>query len=178
MLDDLIPAYDFAERHHRHIPADAATVWRALASVTLQDLTITRPLVALRHPFTRTEAKPLLTHGPLSPLHLEAGRLAIAGAVARPWQRSPERRTVADLAEFVDFDEPGWTKYLTDFRIAPVEGGCVLSTETRGYSTDGPARRRFRCYWLAIRIPSGIVRRDLLRTIARKSVGTASLTPT
>jgi hypothetical protein len=92
---------------------------------------------------------------------------AIGGAVTRPWQRKPERRDIASLTEFAGFQEPGWTKYLTDFRLQPGNGGVQLTTETRGYSTDTHARRRFAPYWAVIRPASGLIRHDMLATIAR-----------
>lgn len=65
------------------------------------------------------------------------------------------------------FEEPGWTKYLTDFHLEPCDGGVQLTTETRGYSTNDRARRRFALYWALIRPASGPVRRDMLVTIRR-----------
>ncbi len=47
-LDDVMPDYDFRERHHRSVGATVEATWTALTELTLADLTITRPLVALR----------------------------------------------------------------------------------------------------------------------------------
>ncbi len=76
---------------------------------------------------------------------------------------------MADLPSFLQFADPGWTKYLTEFRVEPglSRNRCTLSTETRGLSTDDRARRRFRLYWTLIRLPSGLIRRDILRSVAR-----------
>lgn len=170
MLDDLMPDYDFSERHRRRIHASADNVWQTLTNLTLADLTITRPLVTLRH-LSRTPDShhPLLTNGPLQLLDVAAGRHALAGAVAQPWRPHAQRHQVGSVTELLDFADPGWTKYLTTFRIDPVNGGCVLSTETRGLSTDNGARRRFAVYWALIRLPSGAVRRDMLRSVARRA---------
>jgi hypothetical protein len=170
MLDDLMPEYDFAERHQRRVEATPDATWSALASLTLDDLTVTRPLLALRHlRASRAPSKPLLTNGPVTLLHREDGRVAIAGAIARPWRPRAPKREVSSLAEFRAFNDAGWTKYLTEFRIEPDgdHGRCTLSTETRGISTDVHARRRFGVYWAIIRVPSGIIRRDILRAVAR-----------
>lgn len=45
----------------------------------------------------------------------------------------------------------------------------LLGTETRGYSTDSRARRRFAVYWALIRPASGLVRRDMLATVRRRA---------
>jgi hypothetical protein len=56
--------------------------------------------------------------------------------------------------------------------IAPAaDGGTLLSTETRVHALGPSARRRFRLYWLAIRPFSGLLRRALLRGIARYAEG-------
>lgn len=169
-LDDVMPHYEFCERHHRSVDATVDATWTALTTLTLAGLTITRPLVALRH-LGRSEGahQPLLTDGPIGLLYRKDREVAIAGAIARPWQLQSSKKPVADLTSFVEFVEPGWTKYLTEFRVEPglSRNQCTLSTETRGLSTDNQARRRFRLYWTLIRLPSGLIRRDILRSVAR-----------
>lgn len=172
VLDDLMPHYEFCERHHRSVDATVDATWTALTTLTLVGLTIARPLVALRHLGRSADArKPLLTDGPLGLLYRKDREVAIAGAIARPWQLRPSKKPVADLPSFVEFADPGWTKYLTEFRVEPglSRNQCTLSTETRGLSTDDHARRRFRLYWTLIRLPSGLIRRDILRSVARSA---------
>lgn len=169
-LERTIPVYHFRERHSRLIAAPSEAVWQALVGLTLDDLTVTKPLLALRHLGRRGDsppATPLLTDGPVTMLEITAPRYAVGGAVARPWQRKPDRRVVTTIEQFAAFDEPGWVKYLTDFSLTAEGRSTRLSTETRGYSTDDRARRSFRPYWIAIRLPSGFVRMDMLRAIAR-----------
>lgn len=169
-LTRVMPVYHFSERHSRFIAAGPDAVWRALAGLTLSSLRITRPLVAIRGLGRKeTPAKPLFTDGPVTMLEISAPSYAVGGAIGRPWQVRPTRIPVTSLAEFVDFAEPGWVKYLTDFEVRPVEGGSRLSTETRGYSTDAGSRRRFALYWALIRPWSGLVRRDILAAVARSA---------
>ena len=146
-------------------------VWQALTTRTFDDLRITRPLVALRYLGRRrtSGAKLVLTEGPTTIFDLDAPRYAIGGAVGRPWQRTPERRPVTSIDAFGTFDEPGWVKYLVDFELTAEGDATRLSTETRGYSTNDHARRRFRFYWAAIRLGSGVIRRDVLASVARAS---------
>ncbi len=144
-------------------------MWQALTTLSFSQLTLTRPLVAIRHFGTHamTLARPLFTDGPVRMLEITPPSYAIGGAVTRPWQRRPQRRDIASLTEFTGFQEPGWTKYLTDFHLRPCNGGVQLTTETRGYSTDTRARHRFAPYWALIRPASGLIRRDMPTTIAR-----------
>ncbi|MET9315356.1 hypothetical protein ABZX12_26370 [Kribbella sp. NPDC003505] len=168
-LDRHMPRYDFAEAHERWIDAEQAEVWRALLDVRLADLRIARTLVTLRGlaPTANRAGQPLATHGPVKMLTLDENRCAIAGAISQPWRLAPPRHKISDLSEFVAFEQPGWAKYLTSFELAPRDAGTILRTVTRVSCTDLKALRNFRLYWLVLRPGSGLVRRDLLSTVAR-----------
>ena len=172
-LDALLPRYHFAERHRRLIRAEPDRVWDALTTLTLTDLRFTQPLVWVRglggHRAEWNE--PLFSNGPVTMLVVHDPWFALGGAVSRPWQRSPSRRPVTNLEEFLTFDEPGWATYLMDFRLHPVPGGTVLSTETRVLCTDSAARRRFAVYWAVIRPFSGLIRREMLAAVGSLAVG-------
>ncbi len=170
-LEQTMPVFHFHERHSRWINASPEQVWQALTTLTLDQLTLTRALVAIRHirAHAATPAKPLFTDGPVRMFEITPAAYAVGGAVARPWQHRPARADIASLEEFARFAEPGWTKYLTDFHLQPCNGGVQLTTETRGYSTDSRARRRFAVYWALIRPASGLVRRDMLATVRRRA---------
>lgn len=176
VLEQAMPSYDFRERHTRLIRAPLPAVWQALTALRLDQLTVTRPLVAIRAlGGTRGRgSRSLFTDGPVSMLEVSPPTYAIGGVVARPWQFRPQRHDVATVAELTVFDEPGWTKYLVDFHLEPLEGGLRLTTETRGCSTDARARHRFGLYWALIRPGSGVIRRDMLATIDRIATGNAT----
>jgi hypothetical protein len=44
-----------------------------------------------------------------------------------------------------------------------------VSTETRVSATDASTRARSGLYWKLIRVGSGLIRRDLLRAVARRA---------
>lgn len=166
-LTRAMPVYHFAERHGRTIAASPDAVWRVLTELTFSQLTVTRPLVALRGLGRATSPRPLFIDGPVRMLEMSAPSYAVGGAIARPWQIVPSRQPVSTLGEFAEFAEPGWVKYLVDFSLEPVDGGTRLTTETRGYSTDNRSRMRFAAYWALIRPWSGLIRRDVLATVDR-----------
>jgi len=57
-----------------------------------------------------------------------------------------------------------------DFRLTPLPGGRThLETTTRSDGTDDVARRPFRSYWTVIAPFSGLLRRDILRAVARRA---------
>jgi len=171
-LDHLMPTYDFSERHHRRIEASPEQVWKALTGVTLAQLSITRPLVTIRGLGKQRGRldQPFFTHGPVTMLLVNEPWCAVGGAIGRPWQLSPARRTISTLDDFLAFDEAGWATYLTDFRLRPTATGTLLSTETRVLCTDSASRRRFGWYWLLIRPYSGLIRRDMLASAGRMAV--------
>ena len=168
-LERVMPVYDFRLRHDRWIEVPPPRVYAALLRLRLEDLTIARPLLRVRHlgRSAGTGGAPLVERGPVTVLSSNPSRELVAGAVARPWQLTPTRRTVRSLAEFGAIDEPGWTKYLFDFTLTPEGAGTRLSTETRGRSSSPEARRAFAVYWILIRPFSGLVRRDMLRAVER-----------
>lgn len=169
-LERTIPDHQFRERHSRWIDASSSRVWEALTGLTWDQLTVARPLMTVRR-LGRTPPSPsrlLFDEGPVTMLEVAAPTYALGGAIARPWQRKPAKRpNITTVADFAAFDEPGWVKYVIDFLLEPEGAGTRLSTETRGYSTDDRARRRFRIYWALIRPASGLVRRDMLAATAR-----------
>lgn len=172
-LERALPTQHVDEHHSRLIAADIDTVWAALASLRMDQLSVTRPLVALRHLGRRapSPAQPLLTGGPVTILELDPPSYAVGGAIGRPWRPRPERRDVLTMADFRAFDEPGWVKYLTDFQLTEEPGGTRLTTRTRGHATDARSRRLFLAYWAVIRLGSGLIRRDILATVDRLATG-------
>jgi hypothetical protein len=98
--------------------------------------------------------------------------------IGRPRQFRPVRLPVGSIQRFIAFQEKGWGKYLVSFELAPGPGGVLLTTGTRGTSTDPAARRRFALYWAVIRHPSGLIRRDVLKAVARAAEARAAWEPT
>lgn len=171
LIESAIPKFQFRNHNARWIDAGPEAVWKALTTLTMSEVTITRAFVAIRYlGGGRIPDGTLFDNGPITMFRLDEPRYVIGGSVARPWKRASERREITRLDEFAAFDEPGWAKYLTDFSLSAERGGTRLRTETRGYCTDEWAWRRFRPYWAAIRLGSSIIRWDMLRAVARRAV--------
>jgi hypothetical protein len=179
-LDRVMPAFHHRERHSRWIDASPQAVWDALHRVSFRDLLITRLALTLRTLPARLAGRPgsapagsfladFQARGFII-LAEQPGRELVVGAIGRFWR--PAGAGLAPIrspAEFVAFARPGWAKAATDFRIEPTRGGSRLSTETRILATDRSARRAFTAYWIVIRLGSGLIRRDILRAIARRA---------
>jgi hypothetical protein len=176
-LDRLLPTYHYRERHSRSIAASPADVWDAVERVRWAELALARPLLALRAlPARLTGARPpwqrsgpIVDNLPIPLLAEEPGRELVFAGALRPWLRGDRSPPVLDRDRFRRFSEPGWVKVALDIRLTRERAGTRISTETRIQATDQRARRAFAAYWLLVRPGSGLVRRELLRAIARRA---------
>ncbi len=169
-LDEVMPRWHFRERHQRRIDAPGVDVLDAIARTTWAEV----PLFTV-----------LLRIGSLGRLRREPGRTVFEDMVAGGFRllvRTEEELVIAAVSGDEPFPpEDGGPGPADWFRgYAPLGSskvafnvrftGGVLTTETRVVAADEDARRRFRRYWLMIRLPGGLVRREMLRTV-RRAVG-------
>jgi hypothetical protein len=178
-LDDLLPAPHFRERHERRIAAPPAAVWRAAHELRLGDLALTRALMGIRLLPARLARRPrpfgmgsgrLLEDGAVRVLASDPDHAVVAGSVMQPWRvAGGEDPPALDAPALQAFAEPGWVKVGFDLVFEPAGAGTRLTTETRITATDAGTRARFGLYWLVIRAGSGLIRRDMLRAVARRA---------
>lgn len=175
-LPELLPGAQFSEHHERRIAAEPAAVWRALHELRLGESLLTRVLMGVRAlPALLTGAEApgmgggrFLEHGPVPVLGEERPRLIVAGGVMQPWRlRGGDTPPQLDAEQLRDFSDAGWVKAGMDFVLEPDGTGTRLRTSTLVEATDEATRVRFGCYWLVIRLGSGLIRRELLRLVAR-----------
>jgi hypothetical protein len=174
LLDRALPRWDFTERHERLVQAPAPLVWRALGEVRMTDLPVTRVLMRIRMLGRRpSSAADRLALEALPPAEIarDEGRelllVLVAPTSLRTDAGSLDAFRPASMDELLRPLPDGWVRIGMDFRLAGRDGATRLSTETRVLATGPAARRRFRLYWLAIRGGSGLIRRELLRAVAR-----------
>ncbi len=169
-LDELLPAYEFSERHRIAIDAPPERIDEAIRRVSLADIPIARALWFVRRLGRRTgdPTRPLVGALPGS-LVLDdvPGEGIVLGLTGRFWRLrggsyGPALRTAE---EFIAFDRHGQAKAVIDFRIGPSR----LSTETRVHVPDAASRKKFRRYWLVIRPFSGLIRILMLRAARRRA---------
>jgi hypothetical protein len=171
---DYLPAHDVAMRHQRRVAAPAAAVWDALHRADLGRSPVTRALLVLRGLRRPGAARPPLTLATLDragfvPLGERPGREIAFGLVGRFWTPSGGRVAVMP-AEFRDFARPGYAKAVWTFAVEDEAPGVTrLVTETRVACVDAASRRWFRLYWLLVRPFSGLIRRAMLRAVAREA---------
>jgi hypothetical protein len=182
-LDAHLAEHAHRELHERTVAAPPEKVWRAMNEVTATELAVTRPLMALRGLPARLHGSgDTLAAAPATPfverfmrrgwgvLGARAPELFAAGAIGQPWRlRGGLSVPVTSPAQFAAFGQAGYVRMAMSFELAPAGAGTRLRTETRVQPTDAASARAFARYWVAIRLPSGLIRRDLLRAIARRA---------
>jgi hypothetical protein len=182
-IDELLPAPDFRERHERRIAAPPAAVWEAMQELRLRDLALSRALMGIRllparlagrRAASRMVDRRLLDGGPATLLASDPDHAVLGGGVMQPWKLTAgEEPPELDVPALQAFSEPGWVKVGFDFVIEPTGAGSRVSTETRVTATDARTRARFGLYWLFVRTGSGLIRRDMLRALARRAEAAA-----
>ena len=179
LLDQAMPAWDVAEHHQRRVAADCDAVWAALLAAPMSDLPVTRALMWVRTFGRGTPGSPertVVDSLPPGEITRQAPRQLVLGLVAPVRLRYssadlPALRA-ATVAELQRTLPDGWVRIAMDFRlVAAGAGTTILSTDTRVLASGPRARRAFRAYWLAVGWGSGLVRRELLRAVARRAEG-------
>jgi len=183
-LDQFVPVYQFSEFHSIRITAPKEQVYRALKSVTAEEIALFRTLTWLRR-FGRSGPESILNPPPHVPLLNVATRtsflvlaeepdreIVLGTLVAAPpgWRPSGKPTPDGFRAFFVTTNHPGFALAAMNFRIEDAgPAACTLTTETRVYATDASTRRRFALYWRVIYSGSALIRRMWLRAIARRA---------
>jgi hypothetical protein len=180
-LDELLPRYDFNEVHARVIAAPPDRVFEAVKTVILGNMPLVRLLFGIRslparlaggRGLPRAKDEPFLAQMVdlgFTVLAEDPKRELVAGAVAQMWKRGGHAAGIADAAEFIAFDRPGYVKVATNFLLLEQDGDTRIETETRVLATDSRSRQEFARYWRLNRPGSGAIRRAWLRTIARRA---------
>jgi hypothetical protein len=182
LLDDLIPDYQFDERHQVLIHAPPERVLEAAKSVTPEEMPLVRLLFGIRSlparfagrgglPSDRTEPlyEQMLALGFVQ-LAEEPTREVVVGTIGQMWKvRNGSVAPIRDAREFAAFEELGYAKAAMNFLVEPVDRRTILTTETRVLTTDAASRRSFGRYWKVIYPGSAAIRRSWLGAVKRRA---------
>lgn len=156
LLDQFMPTYDVAERHHVRIAAPAEITFAAAAEMYLEQSPMVRAIFRARewimrsHPAREPESRAFLAQmraigwGVLAEVPC---REIVMGAVTQPWMADVVFRPLPP-EEFAAFHEPDFVKIVWTLRadsLGPAES--IFRTQTRVVTTDPVARAKFRRYW-------------------------------
>lgn len=155
-LDQFMPVYDVAERHHVRIAAPAEITFAAASEMYLEQSPIVRGIFKARewimrsHPAPGPEPRAFLARmraigwGVLAE---NPGREVVMGAVTQPWLADVVFRPLLS-EEFAAFHEPDYVKIAWTLRADPLTATeSIFRTETRVVTTSPAARAKFRRYW-------------------------------
>jgi hypothetical protein len=156
LLDQFMPVYEVAERHHIPVAAPAEITFAAACEQDLMALPLVRAIFKTREivlggePDTVARPQGLvaltksLGWGVLAEV---PGREVVMGAVTQPWYADVVFRPLPPH-EFAAFNEPDSVKIVWTLRADPTSPyDSVFRTETRVVTTDAAAGAKFRWYW-------------------------------
>ncbi len=179
ILDRVAPVYQFHEFHSATVQASPERVYRAIKAITADDIPLFRTLIAIRQlggplpasmtslpddlPLFEIATRTTFVVLADTPNEIVTGTVVHVPPGFGSWRpRTPD--------EFLALrSRPGFALATMNDLIEPASGGAtVVSTETRVYATDAPARQRFAMYWRIIYPGSALLRRTWLRALRVK----------
>jgi hypothetical protein len=175
-LDEIMPEYQFFERHSVRVHARPEQAMEAVREATFGDMKSLGVLLriraaALRAPFHASDdfqSKRILDAFSESGFLSEDNEHEVVRCGAG--RAGPSRPEVRTLQEFVDFREQGGFKLAYDFTVEDAGGGWSrVSTETRMVGLGADTRRGMGRYWRLIVPGSGLLRREWLEGIKKRA---------
>ena len=177
LLDNVMPEWQFSERHSITIDAPAADVFEAVRAVRANEIFLFRTLTAIRRMgragpesiLNAPETIPILDVATRTSFLLLGNKppheIVIGARVVKPLK---SKRLVRE--DFYRAGPPGAALAVMNFHVTPDGAGrSVLTTETRVFANTPRVARRFATYWRFILPGSDIIRRSWLRAIKRRA---------
>ena len=175
-LDDIMPEYQFSERHSQRIQAKPEQVMQAIRQSTFGDLKSLATLLKVRAAALRLHQTGDFSQDKrvmdafLASGYLFGGRdheIAMFGIWNARANRRPDVRTLQELA---DYRKQGVVKMAFDFNVEDAGGGwSTISTETRVLALDDATCRGIGRYWRLIVPGSGMLRVQWLEGIKKRA---------
>jgi hypothetical protein len=158
-LDQVMPAWQFRERHVTHVAAPPQRVYDSIAPVTAKEILLFKTLIAIRR-LGRPAPVGIMNAPEDEPLLHLATRTSFRYVAVEP----PKELVVETIIV-----RPRMVMATMNFLVTPDgHGGSFLSTETRVDAIPS-VRRQFAVYWRLIRPGSGIIRVMWLRAIRKRA---------
>jgi hypothetical protein len=185
LLDDFLPVYHFTELHSITINAPPDAVYRAVKEVTPAELSwMFHLLFGIRSLPVRLKGQKRLGFSAPQPLlaqMLDGGFVLLAdepqreivfGLIGQFWTLSGSGEvSLANAQDFVQFERPDYGKVAANFYVSQADshGNVRVSTESRTYTPDPQARKKFGWYWRVIYPGSAYIRVLMLKAIKRRA---------
>ena len=176
VLDDIMPEYQFFERHSARIHARPEQVMQAVRQSTFGDMKSLVTLLKIRGAALGAhDTGNFLQDKRVLDAFSESGYLSggseheivMSGVWNARQNRRPDVRTLQEVAAY---REQGAVKMAYDFNVEDAGGGwSTLSTETRVLALDDFTSRGMGRYWRLIVPGSGLLRRQWLDGIRKRA---------
>jgi hypothetical protein len=154
-LDEIMPRWQFVERHEIRIAAPPERIYSAIRNVTASEIRFFQILTSVRC-MGRCREKESILHAPPAKPILD---VAVGSGFRLLADDAPRELVIGSRVAPRTFA-------VMNFRV---NGDGLVTTETRVFSQTDAARRRFAIYWRFIRPGSGIIRRSWLEAIKRRA---------
>ncbi len=180
-LARLIPCPHRLETDGIDVAAPLADVWARVRQGNLAQSRVVRALFSVRTLASRAkghEVRPSLRLDDLQSsterpgfqvLVDDAPREVVVGAVGQVWRLDIPFVHVADAAEFLAFQEPGFVKVAWAIQLTPLGASAThVGLEVRVHATDERSWAKFRRYFHIIGPASRFIRRSMLRQLVQE----------
>ena len=174
-LNGLMPEFEQRMVQEITIQASPEEVRSAIEAMELSDMPLAEVLAWIRNLGRTGEAHPVnfeqaaAAFGAL-PIATKQTHEVVGGLIGRFWKRDYGIRLMRNVEEFKAFQDPAYTKALTNFWFDDYrEGKTTVRTETRIHSLGVKSRRRFHGYWSVVSLGVRIYMGSVLRGIARSA---------
>jgi hypothetical protein len=176
LIDRFLPVWQFAERHELALPgvSPAQAFAAVVPGLTAPDALVERAIALREGPGRLLRrlgmggvALPTRSFGfhSFTPLGSAPNSEVAYGLAGQFWRLDYGLLKVPDAEAFGRLqDQP---RLVLNVCVEPSPGGCRLVTHTRVHCPTEALRRRFAPYWYLIRPVSGLIRRRLLKAVAR-----------
>jgi hypothetical protein len=175
LLDQFLPDYEVAERHHVRVRASAAATLSAASQLDLRGSSLVRAIFDARARILGAQTTTRQTQGLLAEVQALGwrilaevpGREIVVGAITQPWKADVVFRCPAPEAFRAD-RRPDHVKIVWTLRADPIgPSASIFRSETRVATTDARARRRFRRYWAVFSAGIILIRRVMVGEVKR-----------
>jgi hypothetical protein len=169
LQDEFLPEYHFSEIHDISINQSPEHIFALVYDFDFRGSWLIRVLFSLRGMKTGMTIKAGMLQENFMELAYRPNDEMVLGLIGQFWKPNGNLKKVAP-DQFRAFNEPEFLKATWNFKLIPQspERTC-LQTETRVYCMDKKAKKIFSRYWFFVRPFSGLIRKEILKSIKRKA---------
>ena len=168
LQDKYLPSYHFTETYRLTVNASPSKIFPFITQLDLSGSPVIRFLFSLRGMPASMLTLHGLGKGKFQTLETIPDKEIIIGLIGRFWVPSGDLQDFKP-AEFSSLELQGYAKASWDFRLVPDGNTTVVETETRIFCCDETCRKKFSRYWFFIKPFSGLIRKEILKSIKRKA---------